>query len=201
MDLSKNFTIDIDYTSRRSPVNWESRLFAHVVLIDQTHPHIPSELYQLKDTNFSLSDTVSTSNALPHQLSRESFVSLGEVVSIDKKKKQILLENNSIVSYDHLVIVSGNKPILSTRDDEFSTGLQALIDALRVKPKIPASFAPSLSLFTPSASSHTTSHSNDVHDHNDPIGRVVYSFIASTLHPQLVTELNSLNKRLYQVQL
>ncbi|HEV8051212.1 MAG TPA: hypothetical protein VGP47_01870, partial [Parachlamydiaceae bacterium] len=139
MEVSKAFRISTDYKDGTTP-NWETLLFVEVIFVDNTHPSSRPLLYQLSDHKLTLEQILNISKSGTQAFSRETFVLVGEILSIDKKKKQVSLSNNNIVAYNHLVIASGKKPVLSFKDNELSAALQALTDALRVKPKIPASF-------------------------------------------------------------
>ncbi len=198
MDISKAQSISGDYRDRRSSTNWESLIFAEVVFLDKTHASAKPRLYQLKDS--ALSDSpppLINSNAF--SFSGEAFVLLGEMTTIDKKKKQIQLSNKNTVSYQYLVIVSGSKPILTFQEPEFAVGLQTLVDALRVKTKIPPSF-PMLDRnpFQKNTAKCCAAPQKDifpyiekfVQPNADSAGSISGSF-----------DLNALNKRLYEIQL
>lgn len=135
MDVVKNASIEGTFRNLNQPQNWEMLLFAKVVFLDKTHANNHPMLYQLKDsiigdsTHFLLTEPI---NILPN----DAFVQLGDVVELDKKKKHALLSNKNTVAYEHLVIVSGTKPLHSCNDPELSAGLQALIDALKMKPNL-----------------------------------------------------------------
>ena len=198
MDLSKAFNISADYKDRRTPPQWEQRIFTEVVFIDKTQPSAPSTLYQLKENILSLNEAIgwkTGSSFFP----KEAFMPLGEVVYIDKKKKEILLSNKNTVAYNYLVVAAGNRPDFSVHEDEFIAGLQALIDAIRMKPKIPSSFAPFLnqiSKYQPK-SSDTQADQPQSHD----IDKIVHPYITSSGARSIAFELNSINRRLFEVQL
>lgn len=202
MDLSKAFSISTDYKDRRSPPNWELRLFAEVVFIDKTHPHAPAVLYQLKDSSFCLNNEILDKTS-SFNFTRDSFAVLGEVASINKKKKEILLTNKNTVAYSYLIVASGNKSVFSFQDPEFAAGLQALIGALRVKPKIPDSFSKQVPLASALANSSQSTplarQDADSPTETKPLGKIVHPYI--TPKQSKMFTLGSINKTLYEVQI
>ena len=118
-----------------SPQNYQNtisskHMVAEVVLIDKSQSALRPLLYQLKKN--SLSET-SVDKAIQDgglvSVDRDAFMMVGEVLSIDKKKKMIHLSNQNTVSYKHLIVAN---------DEEFSHAIHALIDALKVQKKIPS---------------------------------------------------------------
>jgi hypothetical protein len=197
MDSIKTFSISTEYRDHRTPISWETRLFAEVVFVDKTHESSAPLLYQLKES-ISLQELErwKDNNA---SFPKESFMLLGEIASIDKKKKQILLFNQNVVAYRYLVIASGSTPVVTVYGDEFTAGLHALIDALRMKSKIPSSFANPL-LFT---EREVTVPAQDIKAEiqDAQIDKVVHPSIRSAAASGNSVELNASNKRLYEVQL
>jgi NADH dehydrogenase FAD-containing subunit len=199
MDSTQPFKITTDYKSRTTPLSWETRLFAEVVFMDKTNESTASLLYQLKDNAICITELVKwKSNAI--SFPKESFVLIGEIASIDKKKKQIILINQNVVAYHYLVIASGSSPVVTVYGDEFTAGINALIDALRMKSKIPSSFAnptsPSQKLVSPSIQA---SQEINVEEQDEEIDKIVHPTIHSAGATGNCSELNS--KRLFEVQL
>lgn len=201
MDLSKALNIGTDYKDRRVTPNWEMRLFAEIVFIDKTHCSIKPLIYQVQDSAFQKDGGSLTSASSFNSFSHESFILLGEVAAIDKKKKQVLLSNKNIVSYNYLVIVTGAQSPF--QHVEFSAGLQALIEALRVKPKIGDSF--SLQSNTPSVNPPTHLTSAEMQEGNpvshSEIEKIVHSFISSAQNDSFSMSFRTNHKRLYEIQL
>ena len=144
MELSRSFQISTDYKDHRNAVNWEIFQVAEVIFVDRTHPTNRPLLYLLSDHHLSLDQLLDQCKSQTFGFSRDSFILLGEILSVDKKKKQISMTNKNIVAYNHLVIASGKKPFLSLQDEELTAALQALSDALRFKNTVPFSFPTSL---------------------------------------------------------
>ena len=198
MDIIKAQSIYGGYRDRTTSPNWESLLFAEVVFLDKTQDAAKPRLYQLKDT--ALSDSPPPLiNSDAFSFSGEAFVLLGEVDSIDKKKKHILLSNHNTVAYQYLVIVSGSKPIFTFQEPEFGAGLQALVDALRVKSKLAAS------LSSPKPSISEKGPAKRIPAQEDTSSPLIEKFVnpnlASAGTKPRAFELNALNKRLYEIQL
>lgn len=199
MDFSRPFSISVDYKDRRSSPAWDLRIFAEVVLIDKTHDALQPLVYQLKDTMLPQDNAPLDWNAAIHKLPRDAFVCLGQAVTIDKQKKQILLNTKDSVSYNYLIIVSGSKPTQVHNEEKFSAGVHTLVGALRVKKKIPLSLATFLAKRYNSGKTETR---------NVPrlssmcsISKPVPSHLAPMAAKKLGINLNLLSKRLYEVLL
>ncbi len=109
---------------------------AEIVLIDKSSDVLQPLLYQLKtDVLNNELDTPVINNPGFLTLEKNSFLMMGEVLEINKTKKQIYLKNEDTVSYKHLIIASGLKQTASCtiHNDELASGLHALIEALRVR--------------------------------------------------------------------
>lgn len=199
MELSKTFSISTDYKDHKSAPDWEMHSFAEVVFIDKSHPGAAPMLYQLKDNNLSIHGN-EVWKSTSFSFSRDTFFLVGEVISIDRKNKKILLSNRNTISYSYLVMASGSKPLFSLHETEFAAGLQALMDALKVKPKIPNSFAAYLNPLNPAALESSRSSAPSSQEDSPTMDNVAHSSIASA-NKGKDFEFNSINKRLYEVQL
>lgn len=200
MELSKTFSISTDYKDRKTNPDWEKHTSAEVVFIDKSQPGAAPTLYLLKDNKLSIQGSEfykSTSFSFSH----DTFFAVGEVAAIDRRNKRVLLSNRDSIAYNYLVIASGSKPVFSVHETEFAAGLQALMDALRVKPKIPNSFAAYLNPKNPAAieSSRSTA-AQDLAANTPHMDDIAYPSIASA-NKGRDFELSSINKRLYEVQL
>jgi len=69
---------------------------------------------------------------------QESFISVGAISDINKKKKLILLTAGHVISYEYLIMVSDNESPSKAYNQQtlFRLGVQSLIDALRVKENV-----------------------------------------------------------------
>lgn len=204
MDLSKVFIIGVDFKDRRGGPEWEHRLFAEVVVIDKTDSNTKPLLYQLKDTVLPLEKQLPFLKQGFHPAAHDAFVVLGDVELIDKKSKQIVLNNKNVVSYNYLIIASGSRSNFynSAHEAEFIAGLQALVDALRFRKKVESSLNPSsknedkleasrLSRFFCNDSSGADSAQ---------IKNVVHPWLAAEENGSIHLDLAAVNRRLYEVQ-
>lgn len=199
LNLSKTLNVGAEYRGRGTP-NWETRLLVDVAFIDKTQVGVKPFVYQLHDSVLATNaDTVSL-NASYAPFSPESFILLGEMSEVDKKNKQIFLSNKNVVSYQYLIVVTGTKSSLS--HTEFSAGLHALIEALRVKPKINDSFS-----IPPILSSFVNNHKRSVDMlekkalHSSEIEKLVHTYISSSQNEGFSFSFSTNQKRLYEIQL
>lgn len=206
MELLKAFQINVDYKDRRTPLNWDSMQFSEIIFVDKTHSANFPLVYQLNDQKLTLDQILSINRASGLSFSRDSFMIVGEVLSIDKKKKQILLTNRKIIVYTHLIIASGTKPLSSFQDKELAAALQALTDALRMKSKIPTSFPTHLkraSPLVPARKNNTFFAVSDKptdSDEEHSICKIVHPYIISSKQKFNSLNLDTLNSRFYEVQ-
>lgn len=198
MEIPKVVIIGVDFKDLKKGAT-SQHLFAEVVLIDKTQQSLQPLLYQythddqiqdpyllLSKTDFSALDT-------------KSFMMLGEVVSIDKRNKCIILSNDNTVSYNYLIIASGAKHgnLGSELTEEFAPGLQALIEALKIKKEIPFVIGqpPAQSKKRAQLSIAQPPNTNPSRD----IGKLANHYILSgTLNP-LSIYLSGIERRLYEV--
>lgn len=204
MELSKSFHINTDYKDRRPP-NWETLQFAEVIFIDKTHSENHPMLYQLRDNKLDLEQILNFYKFSKVMFSKDDFVLVGEVNFIDKQKKQISLTNNNTIAYNHLVIASGNKQLLSFHNHELGAALQALTHALRVKPKIPDSFPTYLkkhSALNPRKKETTFAKGNKSQDSSveNSIKKIVQPYILNLIPKLRSSSLHAHNRRFYEVQ-
>lgn len=113
----------------------------HVTIIDKTNHHLFQPLlYQVATAALSPGDI-----AMPI---REIFrgqnvtVLMGTVVSIDKEKQTVLLENQQSLPYDFLIMAPGAKHAYFGKEqwETYAPGLKTLSDALHIREKVLTSF-------------------------------------------------------------
>lgn len=199
MDFSKNFSISTDYKDRKAPLEWDQRILAKVILIDKTTTSTRPSIYQLKDNALDFPKHNALWKLDHNAILNDAFVFLGEALRIDKKNKQIFLEKNQIVSYQYLVVAWGSKPTFygCQQEHEFSAGIQALIDALRVRDKIPSSFA-TLATYN-RVVQLKPSHWNYLDPSHEGREKISHTAINSNIDC-VPFDLATINKRLYEVQ-
>lgn len=136
--------------SSHSLQSFSSEIKTKVVLLHYKEgPLSKPILYHLSEKTLSSYYLVeSLKDALFNE--KDSFISLGNVLSVNKRKKQILLNNGDLVIYDYLVIVSNSpdKTMQENQKTHFALGIQSLINALNLKKKIPADSLKQLSFQT-----------------------------------------------------
>jgi NADH dehydrogenase FAD-containing subunit len=135
MELIK---IGIDFKDIREN-QIKQHISADVVVIDRTTSDVHPMLYMLKnarDLDENDREAIKSGCLI---IDRDAFIQVGEVLMVDKRKKHIILVNQNTLSYKRLIIASGTQNTLISY--EFLAGIQTLIDAIRVRKKIPSSFA------------------------------------------------------------
>ncbi|GAB4235769.1 MAG: hypothetical protein Tsb0021_15380 [Chlamydiales bacterium] len=116
---------------------------AEVVLMARNQGMQPL-LYQLEQTN--LRDQIASAGGHRTTVDHRGMVMIGQVSFIDKQKKHILIQdlNNpyhtTTVQYEHLIIASQGKSEREiSHQQELTLGLQALVEALKIRHHLPSS--------------------------------------------------------------
>lgn len=111
-------------------------------LIDKTNHHLFQPLlYQVATAVLSPADiTVPIRNLFKNDSNVK--VKLGDVVNINKEKKQIVLKNDDVIDYDKLIVSTGASYSYFGNDNwgKFSNGLKNINDALDIRDKILKAF-------------------------------------------------------------
>lgn len=203
MEVAKTYQINSHYKDQRTAPNWQMVQFADAVFIDKTRQSSPPMVYRLNEAKLSLQDALSMSKSQSQFFTSEHFELLGELSEIDRKNKKIVLENKNLLTYTYLVVISGSKPSQTTRDQELIAAMQALNDALKMKPKIPSSFHQNKkSPYNPiqkneeqvigaADESASTKHMNEV----------IYPCINNSNKNEFTYNLRGYKERLYEVQI
>jgi NADH dehydrogenase FAD-containing subunit len=155
MDPARSIIIGVNFPDGLKGSE-SQHFYADVVVIDKTQTGMKPLLYQIKDE--ALSQNLYNEDGAAITLAYGSFVMMGEIVTIDRKAKIIRFSsstgNNVIqntISYQHLVIASGLRHAVGSIDqaEAFCKGLQTLIEAARIKNKLPeGKFSPYGSLIS-----------------------------------------------------
>jgi hypothetical protein len=204
MEISKSFQVCSDYKDSLHRTTWEIFQFAEVLFVDKVNPSSNPLLYQLSNSKLYLEEILTLHKTIPLNFSHDNFVLLGEVLFINKKKKQVTLVNHNKISYNHLVIGSGKKLPLFLQSEELLAALQTLTDALRLKPKIPDSFSQqklNSSILTPKKQDIPFAASNKIANNNEEqnIDKFVHPFIQDAESHFKSSNLDS--NRFYEVQI
>lgn len=128
-----------DYKNMQPSTMKEVSVFAEIVFVTKTPQDVAPLLYQLQD-DVHLCNELFYHAQLSFSID-EKISLLGEIVSIDKRNKSILLSNKVTVRYNYLITISNNEPPPHVDNHSFNSGLQTLVDALKIRSKIPSSFA------------------------------------------------------------
>lgn len=130
----------MDFSPRASTVNLSVKgldnkpvpedLYVEIVLIDKSNELMRPVLYQFR-SDLYYHNHRNHSDAID----KNSFVLLGEVDTIDKKKKQVYLTNYRTITYRYLITASGLQQTSfgDVHDADLSAGVVALWEALRVR--------------------------------------------------------------------
>jgi hypothetical protein len=178
--------------------NMTQRAFAEVILIDRTNPESKQNCYILKN------DSVFNDAYLEHfqqglyNLEKDDFLLIGDVLSINKKQKYVTLKDQNSISYNHLIIATGSNYSMIY---EFINGVNTLVDAMRVRKKIPSAFPDAVK---PSTNKRKMKSSKtETNDFNSPkkIENTQSRKISSLKTNDSSSSLNNPNKRLYEVQI
>lgn len=213
MDFQKATIIGVNFRDLKN-LPASQHVFAEVVLIDRSHHELQPALYRLKNEELADEDSF-TQNQGVLQLHSDVFSMVGFVEHIDKKKKQIRLSyqntnqdvvSSNTVSYNHLIVASGiNEALLGhSNDEDFSAGLTALVEALKLRKKFPSSLA---HLAPRTAAAERDKHAflsrfnPDDAVALDVIDKVVHEKMTSINPKALQTSIGSMYKRLYEVQM
>ena len=113
------------------------RSFAEVILIDRTSTNSSQMGYILKNDKVFNDADIENFQQGQFNFDKEDFSPVGEVIAIDKRQKYVTLQNQHSISYHHLIIVTGSHISIIY---EFSGGVNTLVDAMRVRKKIPSAF-------------------------------------------------------------
>lgn len=136
MEFGKLFAVNLEFKDLNSH-HQDKTLVLNVVLIAKNHQMLQPLLYELKHRALlELAqegwDKISVNKIFPSECSL-----IGEVMSLNRKIKQVILSNRIVVSYQHLILVTQENPHEATfsKEEEFAVALQALVSALRVQAK------------------------------------------------------------------
>ena len=113
-----------------------------VIIIDKTNHHLFQPLlYQVATAALSPGDIAMPIREIFRNQSNITTL-MGNVTKINREKKEVILENNQIISYDYLIISSGSRHSYFGQPqwEKEAPGLKTLEDALNIREKILTSF-------------------------------------------------------------
>ena len=126
--------IGVNLRDLETPISGK-HIFVDVVFIDKSNEILHPLLYQLKSEAMRSDQDLEQFRRNGYvSLGNNAFAMIGEVLTIDKKKKQIHLQNNDTVAYKHLITATGlsQTQMGSVHDEEMSAGFHTLSEALRI---------------------------------------------------------------------
>ncbi len=113
-----------------------------VILIDKSNHHLFQPLlYQVATAALSPAEIAYPLREV-FRKQKNTMVVMGDVVSIDKEKKQLILGNGDMLGYDYLVIATGARHSYFGNDhwEPLAPGLKTISDALHIRQHILMSF-------------------------------------------------------------
>ena len=203
MEFGKVYYVGADYKDFKrtpGPVN----MIIDIVLLDKTQNALKPVLYQLKSNSFiDKNDLIAIKQNFLSLQRDDAFQIIGEVSSVDKKNKRIYLSEQNTVTYTHLIMVSGNKQAIfgSTHDSEFFAGLQALVDALRLRTTASSALSENQRRGKAPKKGKSTqiSLADERSDPEKDIEKIAHPTLSQEQNNQASPDLSN-NKRLYEVQ-
>lgn len=113
-----------------------------VLVIDKTNHHLFQPLlYEVATAALSPGEIATPlREVLRHQ--RNTSVIMGEVTSIDKVGKKLLLSNGEAIAYDYLILAPGARHSYFGNDqwEPYAPGLKTISDALKIREQVLISF-------------------------------------------------------------
>jgi len=113
-----------------------------VLLIDKTNHHLFQPLlYQVATAGLSPGEIGIPIREILRD-HKHTTVVMGDVVNIDKNKRELTLGNGDLVSYDYLVVSTGARHSYFGKDqwEPFAPGLKTIQDALKIRENVLISF-------------------------------------------------------------
>ncbi len=155
-----------------------------ILLIDKKNHHLFQPLlYQVASAALSPADIATPLREI-FRSCKNVTVMMGDVVHIDKNKKEITLKDGAIETYDYLVIGIGARHSYFGKDEweQFAPGLKTLRDALTIREKVLLSFETAERLDDPK---EIEKHLNFVVIGGGPTGVEMAGAIAEIAHKTL----------------
>ncbi len=119
-----------------------ARSSCEILLIDKKNHHLFQPLlYQVASAALSPADIATPLREIFRNQKNASVI-MGNVVSIDKKKKTVHLANGDVHQYDYLVVAVGARHSYFGHDEweDVAPGLKTITDALSIRERILTSF-------------------------------------------------------------
>lgn len=106
-----------------------------VVVVDKRNSQTQPQIYVLSpESVIETDDLQALKNQFLSGFQSGIFLFMGTLQSIDRQKKLVKLPDEKLISYEYLVVVTHLKNTQTrVNDKELYSGINALIDALRIK--------------------------------------------------------------------
>ncbi|MEM1282804.1 MAG: hypothetical protein AAGG81_04545 [Chlamydiota bacterium] len=140
MDYQPLHTNRVDF-NKFDPDPVKQNLRVNVIIVDNSNNGVFPKAYQFRyDVEYS-DETFSKLDIGSFHVDSDSFINLGDIDTIHKKGRVVILRNGNTVSYNHLIIISDKKnSFLSSlpQHEEFLAAYCTLIDAVKTQKKLPS---------------------------------------------------------------
>lgn len=173
--------------------------FANIVFLNRTHHALQPLLYHLKDDQPSAVAQYTQMKVRP-VIDSKAFVLMGEVLDVDKKRKQIHLSNDNTVTYNFLIEVTVPNENMDERSKHstFSGGMHTLIDALKMRQRV---LVPLPAKVQDPKAKHVSPHSPDRGAKSSSIEQIAKPNLIMPDKTLVSLSLVQNDKKYYQVQL
>lgn len=138
MDYQPLHTNRVDF-NKFDPDPLKQNLCVNVIIVDHSRGGIFPEAFQFRYDVEYTDETFSKLDPNAFRVDRDSFVNLGDIDTIHKKSRVVILRNGNTVSYNHLIIISDKKSSFLgslPQHEEFIAAYCALIDAVKTQKKL-----------------------------------------------------------------
>jgi hypothetical protein len=139
MDYQPLRTNRVDF-NKFDPEPLKQNLRINVIIADNSHDGMFPIAYQFRyDVEYN-DETFSKLDPTTIRVDKESFINLGDIDSIHKKSRVVILRNGNTINYNHLIIISDKKHSFVgslTQHEEFMAAYCTLIDAVKTQKKLP----------------------------------------------------------------
>jgi len=130
MEFGKLFAVNIEFKEINS-LRTDNNLVIDVVLIAKNHQFLQPLLYELKHQAL-MGLALGSYPQFAEDIFPSECTLIGEVMSLKRKSKQVVLSNRTLVYYQHLILVTHENQSVC-KEEEFASAFQALVSALRVQ--------------------------------------------------------------------
>lgn len=197
MEVNRVDRLTVEFKDMNSGIMIQ-RTFAEVIFIDRTNSSTIQICYILRNDKIFNDADIENFTQGQYTFSQDDFIQVGEVIIIDKRQKFVILKNQNSISYNHLIIASGSHNSLIY---EFIAGVHTLVDAIRVRKKIPSAFAETRKSIAGKRKMKSSKTNSSDLNFPKKIDNVKTRKMGKQRENESSCTLNNPNKRLYEVQI